>query len=57
MHVPVHASNGKANFWLGPKIVLALEHGFNAQQIGAALRLVEEHEDEIRTAWKTHFGS
>ena len=47
MHVHVHASSGEAKFWLEPKIELALGHGFNAQQISAALRLVEEHEDEI----------
>lgn len=57
MHVHAHASSGEAKFWLEPKIVLALGHGFNAQQISAALRLVEEHENEIRTAWKIHFDS
>jgi hypothetical protein len=27
-----------------------------APRLAAALRLVKEHADEIRTAWQTHFG-
>lgn len=57
VHVHVHAPAGEAKFWLEPKIELALNHGLSARQLNAAKRLVEEHVDEIRTAWKTHFGS
>ncbi|HKU52783.1 MAG TPA: hypothetical protein VJQ25_09980 [Nitrospira sp.] len=28
-----------------------------ARQIRAAKALIEEHEDEIRSAWQAHFGS
>ena len=56
VHVHVHASAGEAKFWLEPTIELALNHGLSVRQLNAAARLVEEHADEIRAAWKTHFG-
>ena len=57
MHVHVHGSSGEAKFWLEPRIELAQSYGMSARQINGVLRLVQEHEDEIRKAWKTHFGS
>ena len=47
----------KAKFWLEPRIELAQNHGLNARQINTALKIVEDHADEIRKAWKAHFGS
>ena len=57
MHVHVHGSSGEAKFWLEPRIEPAQSYGMSARQINAVLRLIQEHEDEIRKAWKTHFGS
>ena len=57
MHVHVHASSGEAKFWLEPRIELAQNYGMNPRQVHAAMRLIQEHEDEIRAAWKTHFPS
>ena len=57
MHVHVHAATGEAKFWLEPRIELARNYGLSMRQINAALRLIQEHEDEIRKAWKTHFPS
>jgi uncharacterized protein (DUF433 family) len=42
-------------FWLEPEIELVQNYGMSAQQIKAALKLIEEREDEIRKAWKAHF--
>jgi hypothetical protein len=56
MHVHVHAPSGEAKFWLEPKIELAQSYGLGMRQVNAALRLIQEHEDEIRKAWKAHFG-
>ena len=56
MHVHVHSPSGEAKFWLEPRIELAQNYGLNARQVNTVLRLVEEHADEIRKAWKTHFG-
>jgi hypothetical protein len=56
MHVHVHTSSGEAKFWMEPRIELAQNYGLSARQVNMALRLVEEHADEIRKAWKAHFG-
>ena len=35
---------------------LGANYGVSAQRIARARRLIEEHEDEIRTAWRRHFA-
>jgi hypothetical protein len=57
MHVHVHAPQGEANFWMKPKIELAKNYGLSSRVLTSVQRLIEEHENEIRKAWKTHFGS
>jgi Domain of unknown function (DUF4160) len=57
MHVHVYQSGGEAKFWMEPEIELAQNYGLAARQVSAARRLIMEHEDEIRAAWKVHFGS
>jgi len=47
---------GQAKFWLEPKLELALHCGLRESRLRRALRLIREHEDEIRTAWEEHFG-
>jgi hypothetical protein len=53
----VQSAAGEAKFWLEPQIELAQNFGLKPRQISAALRLVREHEDEIREAWEANFGS
>ena len=57
MHVHVHHEVGEAKIWLEPAIVVAQNYGLSPARLAAALRLVQEHEDEIRAAWHTHFRS
>lgn len=57
LHVHVQAQQGEAKFWLEPKIEMAENLGMNARSLSLALQLVKEHEQEIREAWKRHFGS
>ena len=57
MHVHVHGPRGEAKFWLEPTISLAVNSGLSTQQINVVLRVIQEHENEIRKAWKTHFPS
>ncbi len=54
----VHAlhAKGEVKFWLEPTIEVAQSLGLSSRLIAAALRLVQEHEDEIRSAWEAHFG-
>ena len=57
MHVHVISPDGEAKFWLEPEIELAVNYGLTSRQLKKAAQLVEEHVDEIRKAWKTHFNS
>ena len=56
-HVHVQGSKGEAKFWLEPKIELSQNYGLTRRQVSIVLRLIGEHENEIRTAWKAHFRS
>ena len=55
MHVHVHHANGEAKFWLEPTVALAANYGLNVTRLNEASKLVEEHLDEIRSAWAKHF--
>ena len=55
MHVHVYHAEGEAKFWLDPRIELAHNYGLSRRRLASALRLVQEHENEIRSAWKVHF--
>ena len=54
MHVQ-HAE-GEAKFWIEPTIELALNHGLKPRRLAEALKILEEHHDEIRHAWAKHFA-
>jgi hypothetical protein len=54
-HVHVQHATGEAKFWLDPSIELAHNYGLTRSRLATARRLMEEHEDEIRRAWKAHF--
>ena len=54
-HIHVSHPTGEAKFWLDPAIWLAANHGLTTQRLAKALRLIREHEDEIRIAWRRHF--
>ncbi len=55
MHVHVQGQNGEAKFWLEPPIELAQSVGLTQREINEAQRLVEEHQDDISSAWHKHF--
>lgn len=56
MHVHVQGQSGEAKFWLEPAIGLAQHTGLSQREINEALRLVKEHQDDIRSAWQQHFS-
>lgn len=39
-----------------PKIVLAQSIGLSSKAVKQAQALIEEYENDIRTAWQQHFG-
>ncbi|QJD31374.1 DUF4160 domain-containing protein [Methylococcus geothermalis] len=51
----VQGQNGEAKFWLEPTIEVAQHTGLSKREISEALRLVQEHENDIRSAWRRHF--
>jgi hypothetical protein len=57
IHVHVHCGSGEAKFWLEPEIELAQNVGLSRAQLREIEQIVEAHYYELKTAWKTHFGS
>ena len=55
MHVHVQGQGGEAKFWLEPSIELSQNYGLSQVSLRLAKRLITEREDEIRSAWETHF--
>jgi len=56
MHVHVTCGEGEAKFWLEPVIALAMFYKLNAGKLKEIQRIVDENEQEIISAWKSHFG-
>ena len=57
IHVHISSPDGEAKFCLEPIICLAQSQGLSQKQLVKIQNLVEEHADEIRKAWKAHFGT
>jgi hypothetical protein len=57
MHIHVHGENGEAKFWIEPRIELARNYGLSQSDLSRIGKLIEEHENDIRSAWRQHFGS
>lgn len=56
MHVHVPGHEGEARVWMEPEIEVAAGSRLSDKTLGVALELIREHEDEIRKAWRRHFG-
>jgi len=56
MHVHVQGQRGEAKFWLDPSVELAQNFGLSQALLRTARRVIEERQDEIRSAWTAHFG-
>ena len=57
MHVHVVGPDGRqAKFWIEPDIEMDVHYGFNTRELRLAQQLVEEHVEDIRAAWRRHFG-
>jgi hypothetical protein len=57
MHVHVGSSEGEAKFWIEPEIALAENHGIPVHELKSIQKMVEAHEQQIRTTWQLHFGN
>ena len=56
-HVHVQHSTGEAKFWLEPRVELARNFGLSESRVNAAFKIIQDHLDEIKTAWEKHFES
>ena len=56
MHVHVQCEHGEAKFWIAPVIELARNDGLNESELRFARQTIEDRVDEIRVAWREHFG-
>ena len=56
IHVHVAHPDGEAKFWLTPTVAVATYTGLSPHQLREAQAIVEAHIEEIRNAWKHHFG-
>jgi hypothetical protein len=55
MHVHVYSGDGEAKFWLEPEIELAKNYKLSKTQVTIIRKIIEEHEDEIKSAWQKWF--
>lgn len=47
----------RQTFWVEPEVKLAQNYGLRGKELQDARTLIEEHIDEIKTAWKKYFAS
>jgi len=57
IHIHVISPDGEAKFWVAPEIVLAKNFGFSQSQVKELKSVIEEHKDDIESAWREHFTS
>jgi hypothetical protein len=56
MHIHIVSGNGKAKFWIEPEISLAMSQNIPTHELSMIEKIVKEHQDEIKRAWKEHFN-
>ena len=56
VHVHVISADGEAKFWLEPELELAKQVGYSPKKLREIENLIKDHEDEVVSAWREHFG-
>ena len=56
MHVHVYCGDGEAKFWLVPEIELSRNYCLTRLQLKQIEEIIEEHYDELTSAWQKHFS-
>lgn len=57
MHVHITSGDGEAKFWLEPEIELANNYHYSRKHLKKIESFIEEHYNEIVSAWKQHFSN
>ncbi|MFA7172857.1 MAG: DUF4160 domain-containing protein [Kiritimatiellia bacterium] len=55
-HVHVVFCSGTAKSWFEPKVELAMSKGFSVKELNCMETIIKERKDEIKDAWRVHFG-
>ena len=55
IHVHVYSGDGEAKFWLDPQIELARNYRLSRINLKEIEEIIEDHQDEIRSAWENYF--
>lgn len=55
MHVHVQCPRGEAKFWLEPEVALAKNEGLSERELRIVEKIMKEHDNEIRSAWRKQF--
>ena len=56
MHVHVYSGDGEAKFWLEPEIELARNYRLSRLQQKQIEEIIEDHYNELTSAWQKHFN-
>lgn len=56
IHVHINCADGEAKYWLEPEIELAKNYRLSKSQLKQTELLIEDHYNELISAWHTHFG-
>jgi hypothetical protein len=52
----VISADGEAKFWLEPELELAKQVGYSPKKLREIENLIKDHQDEVISAWREHFG-
>ena len=55
-HIHVDRDDLSAKIWLEPVAVLR-NYGFSAKEIGKIIRIIEEHQSQLKEAWYGYFSN
>jgi hypothetical protein len=56
MHVHVMSAKGEAKYWLEPELELAKNYRLSRTELRDIETIIEEHLNELKAAWNSHFG-
>jgi hypothetical protein len=56
-HIHIHSADGEAKFWLEPQIELAQNYRLSKKNLNEVEKIIEDHIDDLITAWEQYFGN
>lgn len=56
IHIHAERDDADAKLWVDPIVTVAKTFGYSGREQTMLVRIVEERREEIRNAWRDHFG-